>query len=60
MDRAVNEGGVSHVSTHHSSVDGVHVVMSFIHHELTPERLKVLENVLETALFGAIKAFVKP
>lgn len=58
MDKRIDAGGISHVSTGYSTSGTCGMVASFIHHEMTPEREKELVELIEAAVFEVVKKFV--
>lgn len=60
MDQRIDAGGVKHVSVQHATVPLMHVVSTYIHHELTPERREELAGLVERVIIRAIQGWVAP
>jgi len=58
MDQHIESKEVSAVSISHTGNSPCHLISTFIHHSMTPEREQELANFLETAIMVAIKGFL--
>jgi len=59
MEQRIDNPGIRSVDISHQSNAGtLHTVISYIHHELTPEREAALAALVEHAIIDVVKAFV--
>jgi hypothetical protein len=56
--RIDNQGIRSIAISHQSAFNTLHTVITYIHHELTPEREAALAALVEHAITDVVKAFV--
>jgi hypothetical protein len=58
MEHAINRGGVTDVSIGTRGSSTMHLVSTYIHHELTAEKAAELTQLVEKAVLHAIETWV--
>lgn len=58
MQESIKQGGVDHITTQHTDVEGAHLITTFIHHALTTGQVHELAQLVEAAILDAVKTYV--